>query len=102
NRVTKAKATKKAAAKLTNKPAKLAQETSRDLLEERLEFLLTCIKETGMKIDFGAVARHYGISTNAAGLRFLRAKDCVAKIVRAREAAQKSDQDPEPTEDQEV
>ncbi|OQE11918.1 hypothetical protein PENFLA_c069G05059 [Penicillium flavigenum] len=99
NRVTKAKATKKSAAKPTTKPAKLAQETSRDLLEERLEFLLTCIKETGMKIDFGAVARHYGITTNAATLRFRRAKDCAAKPVRAREAAQESDQDPEPTED---
>lgn len=57
NRVTKAKATKKAAAKLTNKPAKLAQETSRDLLEERLEFLLTCIKETGMKVTCSSAHR---------------------------------------------
>ncbi|KAJ6156717.1 hypothetical protein N7497_005602 [Penicillium chrysogenum] len=89
NRVTKAKVTKNTAAKSTTKPAKLAQGTSRDLLlEERLEFLLTCIKVTGMKIDFGAVAQHYGITTNAATKRFRRAKDCAAKPVRAGEAAQ--------------
>jgi hypothetical protein len=59
NRVTKAKASKNAAAKSTTKPAKLAQETSRDLLEERLEFLLTCIKETGMKVTCFQLIRYF-------------------------------------------
>ncbi|KAJ5187715.1 hypothetical protein N7449_010709 [Penicillium cf. viridicatum] len=100
NKVTKAKATKKAVVKPSPKRAKGAPETSRDLLEERLEFLLTCIKETGMKINYAAVGRHYGISTHAAYLRFLRSKDYVAKLVSAREAAQKSDEAQKDGEDQ--
>ncbi|CDM26436.1 hypothetical protein DTO013E5_4827 [Penicillium roqueforti] len=91
NRVIKAKANKNAIAKPISRPAKLASEPSREILEDRLEFVLTCIKATGMKIDMGAVSRHYGISTNAATLRLLRTKEYVAKLVRAREAAQKDD-----------
>ncbi|KAJ5503563.1 hypothetical protein N7463_006437 [Penicillium fimorum] len=80
NEATKAKATNKAAAKPTS-------ETSRDLLKERLEFVLTCIEVTGIKVDFPAVGQHYGISTNAAKKRLQRAKDHVAKLVEVREAA---------------
>ncbi|CAI7622149.1 unnamed protein product [Penicillium glandicola] len=97
NRVIKTKATKKAVAKPTTK---LPVETSRELLEERLEFVLTCIKETGIKIDLAAVGQHYGISTNAAHKRLLRAKDCVAKLVSAREATQKGGKALETTEDE--
>lgn len=52
NKVIKAKATKKDVVKSPTKPkpSKLAQEASREVLEERLEFVLTCIKETGMKV----------------------------------------------------
>ncbi|KAJ5964159.1 uncharacterized protein N7479_004035 [Penicillium vulpinum] len=103
NRVTKIKATKKAVAKPTNKTtAKTTGETSRELLEERLEFVLTCIRETGIKIDWAAVSRHYDISANAAQRRLLRAKDCVAKLVRAGAAASKKDKTHETTEDEEV
>lgn len=51
-----------------------------------------------------AVARHYKISTNAANLRLRRANDYVAKMVSAREEAQKSDEtqsDNEPQKDNE-
>ncbi|KAK4862698.1 hypothetical protein LT330_002831 [Penicillium expansum] len=108
SRVAKSKATKKAVAKPVTKSSKLAPETSREVLEERLEFVLTCIKETGIKIDYVAVGRHYGISNNAACLRFLRCKDHVSKLVRVREAAQKADEaqkgdnDSGTTEDEEV
>ncbi|KAJ5920234.1 hypothetical protein N7516_011092 [Penicillium verrucosum] len=102
NRVTKAKAIKKDVAKSPTKPNKLAREAGRELLEERLEFVLTCIKETGIKVDMTAVARHYGISTNAAQLRLRRVNDYVAKMVSAREAAQKSDEVPKDDEDLDV
>ncbi|KAJ6125381.1 hypothetical protein N7471_012698 [Penicillium samsonianum] len=102
NRVTKAKPTKKAAAKPIIKPtvkatAKAASESSREVLEERIEFLLTCIK-----VDLNAVGQHYGISTNAANMRLRRAKDYVAKLVRAREEAQNGDEAPDTTEDEEA
>lgn len=124
-RVTKAKATKKKdVGKSATKPGKLASEASREILEERLEFVITCLKETGIKVilslihhlissanitivsqvDMAAVARHYGISNNAAKLRLRRANDCVAKMVGAREAARKGDEtqsDDEPQEDDE-
>ena len=51
-----------------------------------------------------AVARHYNISTNAAKLRLRRANDYVAKMVSAREAAQKGDEtqsDDEPQKEDE-
>ncbi|KAJ5617975.1 hypothetical protein N7537_003089 [Penicillium hordei] len=108
NKVSKAKATKKAVAKPSPKRAKGAPEIGRDIMEERLEFLLTCLKETGIKINYAAVGQHYGISANAAYLRFLRSKDHVAKLVSAREAARKSDaalkddEDLEITEDEEA
>ncbi|KAJ5976924.1 hypothetical protein N7501_000266 [Penicillium viridicatum] len=99
NKVTKAKATKKDVVKSPTKPSKLAQETSREILEERLEFVLTCIKETGIKVDMAAVARYYGISTNAAKLRLRRVNDHVAKMASAREAAEKSDEAQKDDED---
>lgn len=49
-----------------------------------------------------AVARHYGISTNAAQLRLRRVNDYVARMVSAREAAQKSDEVPKDDEDLDV
>lgn len=49
-----------------------------------------------------AVARHYGISTPAAHMRFRRANDYVAKMVSAREAAQKSDKVHEDDEDVDI
>ncbi|CAI7636472.1 hypothetical protein PCG10_005069 [Penicillium crustosum] len=105
NKITKAKAPKKKnVPKSATKPRKLASDTSREILEERLEFVITCIKETGIKVDMAAVARHYKISTNAANLRLRRANDYVAKMVSAREEAQKSDEtqsDNEPQKDNE-
>ncbi|KAJ5170209.1 uncharacterized protein N7500_002992 [Penicillium coprophilum] len=96
NEVTKATPTKKALAKPT-------PDTSHGLLKERLEFVLTCIEVTGTKIDFPAVAQHYGISTNAAKKRLQRAKDCVARLVEAREAAlQDENKAVETTEDEEA
>ncbi|KGO67089.1 hypothetical protein PITC_019950 [Penicillium italicum] len=108
NRVSKTQAEKNAVAKPVTKRAKLAPEASREVLEERLEFVLTCIKETGIKIDYAAVGRYYGISTNAAYMRFKRAEGHVFKLVSVREAAEKGDEaqkdnnDPETTEDEEV
>ncbi|KAJ5876780.1 hypothetical protein N7455_000245 [Penicillium solitum] len=102
NRVTKTKATKKDVVKSPTKPSKLAQEASREVLEERLEFVLICIRVTGIKVDMAAVARHYGISTPAAHMRFRRANDYVAKMVSAREAAQKSDKVHEDDEDVDI
>lgn len=64
NKVTKAKVTKKAVAKPSPKRAKGAPETSRDVLEERLEFLLTCIKETGMKVTCLSLIHQLLFSTN--------------------------------------
>ncbi|OQE11533.1 hypothetical protein PENVUL_c002G00348 [Penicillium vulpinum] len=97
NRVTKIKATKKAVAKPTNKTtAKTTGETSRELLEERLDTNII------FQIDWAAVSRHYDISANAAQRRLLRAKDCVAKLVRAGAAASKKDKTHETTEDEEV
>ncbi|OQE39154.1 hypothetical protein PENCOP_c007G02382 [Penicillium coprophilum] len=96
NEVTKATPTKKAVTKPTT-------DTSSGLLKERLEFVLTCIEVTGTKIDFPAVAQHYGISTNAAKKRLRRAKDCVAKLAEAREAAQQDENKAvETTEDEEA
>lgn len=54
------------------------------------------------QVDMTAVARHYGISTNAAQLRLRRVNDYVAKMVSAREAAQKSDEVPKDDEDLDV
>lgn len=51
NKITKAKAPKKKnVPKSATKPRKLASDTSREILEERLEFVITCIKETGIKV----------------------------------------------------
>lgn len=49
-----------------------------------------------------AVARHYGITTSAAGMRLRRAHDYVAKMASAREAAQKSDKGQKDDEDIEI
>ncbi|KAJ5446556.1 hypothetical protein N7491_002638 [Penicillium cf. griseofulvum] len=96
NEPTKAKVTKKAGSKPTPK-------TSREtLLEERLEFVLTCIRLSDTKIDFPAVCQHYGISTNAAKKRLQRAKDGVAKRAEAKEAAQQGNEVSEAPEDEEA
>ncbi|KXG53546.1 uncharacterized protein PGRI_005960 [Penicillium griseofulvum] len=72
------------------------------MLEERLEFVLTCIRLSDTKINFPAVCKHYGITTNAAKKRLQRAKDGVAKLTEAGEAAQQDDKVPETTEDEEA
>lgn len=61
SRVAKSKATKKAVAKPVTKSSKLAPETSREVLEERLEFVLTCIKETGIKVTYLFLISYFSV-----------------------------------------
>ncbi|KAJ5374173.1 hypothetical protein N7517_006179 [Penicillium concentricum] len=75
NETTKPKATKKSV-------AKPASETRRDIVKERLEFVLTCIEVTGIKLTRLPLITHK---------RLQRAQDYVDKLAEAREAARQDD-----------